>query len=550
WLGPSSSWGIIPTSAPRSSPACSRPRRLRGCPRRRSASTGCSTHRLFWLVSSGATSTLSREMSAAARWRGPTQSWSRRSPPRGPAAIPPTSTRARTSSGSPLTPPDALVASGGSVRDPEVGALPALAIVAERLIDGTGRDPIERAAVVIEDGRISAAGARASLTIPAGARVLEDNDLTLLPGFMDMHVHLASSGTNLVRILMTPPSLALLNSVPNCARPLAAGVPTVRDAGHTPIGVRLAAEAGYFPAPRMELAVSLLTQTGGHGDDLMPCGARVGITMSVDVPHGVVDGVDAMRHKVREVLHAGADWIKLCTSGGVLSPGDLPEHAQFSVEEIRVAVTEAAAVGSRVMAHAMSPAGIRNSLMAGVTSIEHGCLLDEESIALMREKDAYLVPTLVAPGDVIDGARAGGGGLPDEMVEKAQRIRGLHRAAVAAAIAAGVKVAMGTDAAIGPHGTNLRELGEMVRCGMTPMQAIVASTTVPAELLRRPDLGALEPGRLADVVAVRGDPLANIDSLADAGHIRLVIKDGRVAHDFRGRATVAQSSSGSSPSAA
>lgn len=425
--------------------------------------------------------------------------------------------------------------------------MPALVIVAERLIDGTGRDPVERAAVVMENGRITAAGARAALTIPADAEVLEDEDLTLLPGFMDMHVHLASSGTNLVRILMTQPSLALLNSVPNCGRTLAAGVTTVRDAGHTPVGVRLAAEAGYFPAPRMELAVSLLSQTGGHGDDLMPCGARVGLTMGVDVPHGVVDGVDGMRRKVREVLQAGADWIKLCTSGGVLSPGDLPDHAQFSVEEIRVAVEEAAVVGKRVMAHAMSPAGIRNALIAGVTSIEHGCLLDEEGVALMKAKGAYLVPTLVAPGDVIDGAKAGGGGLPPEMIEKAERISGRHRAAVSAAIAAGVKVAMGTDAAVGPHGTNLRELGLMVRCGMTPMQAIVASTTVPAELLRRPDLGALEPGRLADVVAVRGDPLADIDSLANPDHIRLVIKDGQVAYDFRGRSLAAQSSSRSSP---
>ncbi len=428
--------------------------------------------------------------------------------------------------------------------------MPALVIVAERLIDGTGRDPVERAAVVIENGLITSAGARASLTFPAGAEVLEDEDLTLLPGFMDMHVHLASSGTNLVRVLMTPPSLALLNSVPNCARTLAAGVTTVRDAGHTPVGVRLASEAGYFPAPRMELAVSLLSQTGGHGDDLMPCGARVGLTMGVDVPHGVVDGVDGMRRKVREVLHAGADWIKLCTSGGVLSPGDFPDHAQFSIEEIRVAVEEAAVVGKRVMAHAMSPAGIRNALIAGVTTIEHGCLLDEEGIALMKEKGAYLVPTLVAPGDVIDGAKAGGGGLPPEMIEKAERIVGRHRAAVSAAIAAGVKVAMGTDAAVGPHGTNLRELGLMVRCGMTPMQAIVASTTVPAELLRRADLGALEPGRLADVVAVRGDPLADIDSLAKPEHIRLVIKEGRVARDFRGSSLAAHSSSGSSPRAA
>ena len=425
--------------------------------------------------------------------------------------------------------------------------MPALVIVAERLIDGTGRDPVERAAVIIENGRITACGPRSSFSIPEDAEVIEDEDLTLLPGFMDMHVHLASSGTNLVRILMTPASLALLNSVPNCARTLAAGVTTVRDAGHTPVGVRLAAEAGYFPAPRMELAVSLLSQTGGHGDDLMPCGARVGLTMGIDVPHGVVDGPDAMRRKVREVLQAGADWIKLCTSGGVLSPGDLPDHAQFSIEEIRVAVEEAAVVGKRVMAHAMSPAGIRNALIAGVTTIEHGCLLDEEGIALMKDRGAYLVPTLVAPGDVIAGAKAGGG-LPPEMIEKAERIGALHRASVSAAIAAGVKVAMGTDAAVGPHGTNLRELGEMVRCGMSPMQAIVASTGVPAELLRRPDLGTLGPGKRADVVVARGDPLANIDILADPAHIRLVIKDGRVACDFRAR-PAAQSSSESSASA-
>jgi imidazolonepropionase-like amidohydrolase len=430
--------------------------------------------------------------------------------------------------------------------------MPALVIVAERLIDGTGRDPVEAAAIVIEDGRISAAGARSSLTIPPDAVVIEDEDLTLVPGFMDMHVHLAAEGTNLVKILMTPASLALLNSVPNSARTLAAGVTTVRDAGHTPLGVRLAAEAGYFPAPRMELAISLLSQTGGHGDDLMPCGARVGLTMNIDVPHGVVDGVDGMRRKVREVLQAGADWIKLCTSGGVLSPGDSPDHAQFSVDEIRVAVEEAAVVGKRVMAHAMSAVGIRNALIAGVTTIEHGCLLDEECIALMKEKGAYLVPTLVAPGDVIASATGvGGSGLPAEMVEKAERISGLHRAAVAAAIAAGVKVAMGTDAAVGPHGRNLRELGEMVRCGMTPMQAIVASTQVPAELLRRTrDLGTLEAGKLADVVVVRGDPLADIDLLADPRHIRLVIKDGRIAYDFREAAGAAQGSSGSSSSAA
>jgi imidazolonepropionase-like amidohydrolase len=159
------------------------------------------------------------------------------------------------------------------------------------------------------------------------------------------------------------------------------------------------------------------------------------------------------------------------------------------------------------------------------------------------------VPTLVAPGDVIEGARTSGG-LPPEMIAKAERIGALHRAAVSAAIAAGVKVAMGTDAAVGPHGTNLRELGMMVRCGMTPMQAIVASTRVPAELLQRSDLGTLKAGNIADVVAVRGDPLEDIDILADPAHIRLVLKDGRVVYDFRGRSARGQPSSVSSPSAA
>ena len=247
--------------------------------------------------------------------------------------------------------------------------------------------------------------------------------------------------------------------MPNAAATLAAGVTTVRDAGHTPVGVRLAAEAGYFPAPRMELAVSLLSQTGGHGDDLMPCGARVGLTMDSMCPHGVVDGVDGMRRKVRQVLQAGADWIKLCTSGGVLSPGDLPDHAQFSVEEIRdggrrgrgggQARDGARHVPGRASATRSSP---------GVTSIEHGCLLDEEGIALMKEKGAYLVPTLVAPGDVIDrrARRRWAAGRDDR---QGGANPGPPSAAVSAAIASGVKVAMGTDAAVGPHGKNLRELG-------------------------------------------------------------------------------------------
>jgi imidazolonepropionase-like amidohydrolase len=416
-----------------------------------------------------------------------------------------------------------------------------LALIGDRLIDGSGRDPVQNAAVVIEDGRITAAGARSTLTIPSDARVVEDDDVTLLPGLMDMHVHLATTeGIDMVKMLMTRRSLALLSAVPHCARTLQAGVTTVRDAGMTPVGVRLAAERGYFPAPRMELAVSILGQTGGHADDLMPCGCRLPFGGGVDVPTGVVDGADSMLRKVREVLQAGADWIKLCTSGGVLSAGDLPEFAQLTIEEIRVAVEEAATVGKRVMAHAMSAAGIKNAINAGVVSIEHGCLLDEEGIALMLARGAYLVPTLVAPLDVIaNSERAGGGGLPQEMVAKARNVAARHREAVTAAIASGVKVAMGTDAAVGPHGANLRELGEMVKCGMSAMQAIEASTRVTAELLRRDhELGTLERGKLADAVAVAGDPLSDIGLLADPESIRVVVKGGEVVRDIRARVAV------------
>jgi imidazolonepropionase-like amidohydrolase len=419
--------------------------------------------------------------------------------------------------------------------------VPTLALIAARLIDGTGRDPVENAAVIVEDGRITAAGARSAISIPADAHVIDDDDLTLLPGLMDMHVHLSTTeGIDMTRLLMTPQSLTLLHAIPQSARTLQAGVTTVRDAGFTPVGVRLASEQGFFPAPRMQLAVSILGQTGGHADDRMPCGCRLPFDSGIDIPHGVVDGADSMLRKVREVFQAGADWIKLCTSGGVLSAGDLPDSPQLTVEEIRVAVTEAASVGKRVMSHAMSAEGIKNALRAGVVSIEHGCLMDEEGMAMMRAQGAFLVPTLVAPLDVIaNSEKPGGGGLPVEMVEKARNVARRHRESVTAAIASGVKIAMGTDSGVGPHGGNLRELAEMVRCGMTPMQAIEASSRVCAELLRREgDIGTLEKGKLADVVAVAGDPLADVGILSVPERIRAVVKGGEVVRDLRARVAV------------
>jgi imidazolonepropionase-like amidohydrolase len=260
---------------------------------------------------------------------------------------------------------------------------------------------------------------------------------------------------------------------------------------------------------------------------MMPCCIDLGDNLLPDVPLGVVDGEEAMRAKVREILRAGADWIKLCTSGGVLSSADSPQHAQFTVAEIATAVYEAGAQGKRCLAHAQSNQGIKNAIEAGVASIEHGIYLDDEAIEMMLKRGVYLVPTLVAPQDVIDLAAARPGLLPDYAVNKAREVMSAHRESFRRAVAAGVKVAMGTDTGVGPHGGNARELGLMVANGMTPMQAIVASTRTAAELLRLDDrLGVVASGKLADLLLVEGNPLEEIGVLADAGRLALVLKGG------------------------
>jgi imidazolonepropionase-like amidohydrolase len=411
-------------------------------------------------------------------------------------------------------------------------AEPVFAVVAERLIDGTGRDPIERAALVWEGDRLTAVGARSSIRIPSNAEIIEDDHVTILTGLMDLHVHLGmEAGANFPRMLMTPRALTLLYAVPNSAATLQAGFTTVRDAGLTPAGVKLAVERGLFPGPRMAVAVSILGQTGGHADPFMPCGIDLDMGSGLEIPAGVVDGIEGMRQRVREVLRSGADWIKLCTSGGVLSASDEPDAAQLTVEEIATAVYEAAAQGKQCMAHAMSAQGIKNALQAGVRTIEHGCFLDEEGIALIKRRGGTLVATLVAPHDVILNAEKDPASIPESMVQKSRETMKRHAEAFRAAVEAGVEIAMGTDSGVGAHGRNGREIALMVENGMTPMQAIVATTRTPARILGLADrLGTLEPGKVADLVAVRGDPLAEIGLFTDPARVELVVKAGQIVH--------------------
>jgi imidazolonepropionase-like amidohydrolase len=372
-----------------------------------------------------------------------------------------------------------------------------------RVVDGTGAAPAV-ADVVVEDGRIVDIGPDLD-----GDDAVDVAGRTILPGLFDCHTHVVVSSIDTMRLLQTPFSYRFFQAAHNLEATLRTGITTIRDAGGADLGVKQAVADGLVKGPRMQISLSMLSQTGGHGDGWMPFGGTVRalLTHHPGVPETIVDGPDEMRHKVRELIRMGADVIKVATSGGVLSPRDKPTHAHFRLEELEVLVEEAAAAGIWVMAHAQATPGIKNAIRAGIRSIDHGIYLDDEAIEMMLARGTWLVPTLVAPRGVIDAADAGAS-IPEASVAKAREVVEIHRQSFARAVAAGVKVAMGTDSGVTPHGRNLRELELMVEGGMTPMQALEATTRSAAELMGLEDeLGTLEPGKRADVVVIGGDPM-------------------------------------------
>lgn len=411
-----------------------------------------------------------------------------------------------------------------------------MALVGGRLIDGRGGDPVEDAVVVVDGGRITAVGRASAVSLPADARRVDVGGLTLLPGLIDTHVHLLTETRPLQDEHNERPSQRLYRAIPFARRTLEAGVTTVRDAGMTPAGMKLAIEEGIFPGPRMQVAVNVISQTGGHGDTTMPSGLDSDFVLP-DLPKPIADGPDEMRKVVRTMIRAGADWIKLCTTGGVLSPLDPPDTPQFTVEEIGVAVAEARAARLHgVMAHAIGAEGIKHALRAGVRSIEHGDLLDEEAIDLLLVRGAYLVPTMHALVSIRERAAASPGSMPPWAMAKLDRVAAGQRETLGEAIRRGVPVAMGTDSGVGFHGTNARELGFLVSAGMTPMAAIEAATRVAADLLDlADDLGTVEAGKVADLVAVAADPIASPEAIGDPAAVRLVAKAGAIVKDLDGR---------------
>jgi imidazolonepropionase-like amidohydrolase len=391
-----------------------------------------------------------------------------------------------------------------------------------RVFDGTGADPAE-ADVAIEAGRIVEIGPGLD-----GDEGVDVGGATILPGLFDTHIHLAMRYEDFdeLAVMHQPFSYRFFTVAENLRRTLALGITTVRDASGADLGMRRAIEDGLLVGPRMQISVTMLSMTGGHNDTWLPSGGTSPWPVYPGMPDGVCDGVEGVSAKVREVIRAGADVIKIASSGGFLSPLDDPSLPHFSQEEVDAIVRTAADMGRWVMAHAHGAEGIKRAIRAGVRSVDHGTYLDDEGIALMLERGTWLVPTLTA-GDTTEEL-ANDPRVPEPVREK---LRGLGRPELDAfrrAAEAGVKVAMGTDCPVAPHGTNLRELQLMAENGFTPARALVAATSSAAELMGLQDeLGTIEPGKRADLVVVEGDPFA-FATMPE--RVRQVWKDGvRVA---------------------
>jgi imidazolonepropionase-like amidohydrolase len=401
-----------------------------------------------------------------------------------------------------------------------------------RVIDGTGAAPINGATVVVRSNRIAEVTTR-NAELPADAEIVDCAGMAVLPGLIDCHDHMANHRYALDHRwkLDEPASTRHLRTAKVLRETLAAGYTTIRDAAGLDVGFKRAIEEGLIEGPRLVLSLSIVSPFGGIGDAVSPSGLALddcGCCIPGDplLPEAVANSPDAVRQVVRKMVRAGADVIKCATTGGASSrPGHGPLDPAFNLDEMQAMVEEAQALDRRVMCHALGGRGLDIAIEAGVNSIEHGCYLDENPRHLerMAERNIFFVPTLL----VYEYHRKS----PAAHVrERAAALHEHHVESIQRALKIGVKVVAGTDAGGHGHPANAGELDCLVRAGMTPMQALQAATGWAAECLGwEEDVGTIAPGRLADLVVVSGDPLADIAVLRDAANIAIVIKDGTVA---------------------
>ncbi len=400
-------------------------------------------------------------------------------------------------------------------------------IKAAHLVDTPSGSVRQNQVIVVEGDRIKSVGAADALppgAVPPDARVIDLGNATVLPGLIDCHTHLTFEPGNYYEdtFRRSPIDFAIVASV-YARHTLEAGFTTVRDLAsyeYTDISLRNAINAGRIPGPRMLCVGVPLGATGGHTD----LNGFSPFLRFQSIAPMVSDGPAEIRKTIRNDIKYGADWIKIMASAGVLSEEESVGAPQYSFEEMKAAVDEAALWGRKVAAHAHGPEAIKMAVRAGVASIEHGSLIDDEGIQLMKEHGTYLVPTIYCVDYVLD--KYGSMGYPERILQKARNVDATRRDSFHKAVLAGVKIAFGTDAGVYPHGWNGKEFAKMVERGMTPMQSIQAATTSAADLIGwKNKVGQLTPGYLADLVAVSADPVADVRALEN---VAFVMKGGAI----------------------
>jgi imidazolonepropionase-like amidohydrolase len=413
----------------------------------------------------------------------------------------------------------------GALANDDAPAPPAkiLYIKAGHLFDATSDQLRDNIIIAVAGDRIQSVGAAGSVSIPAGADVIDLSADWVLPGLIDCHTHLSARADKYdeINIFRETPFTDAFNGVVNAKKTLLAGFTSVRDVGSPPflaVDLRNAINDGYIPGPRMVASGPPISITGGHGD-INGFSPEVRVSLYPDEhDFAIADGPDQVRHVVREQVKYGVDVIKILATGGVLSIGDSPGAEQMTYDEMRTAVEEAHKAGRKVAAHAHGTQGIKDAVRAGVDSIEHGSLIDAEGIEMMKQHGTYLVADIYNDDYIL--GKAVEFGLPKANVEKERMVGRLQRENFEKAAKAGVKIAFGTDAGVYPHGDNAKQFYYMVKFGLTPAQAIRAATSSAADLIdRSKTVGTIEAGKYADIIAVTANPLDNVKALESVGFV-------------------------------